>query len=158
MKKIGLLTGALLLIGLSQQACAQKKTERKEITKEVKVTEDNGEKVVTVVSSEDGKSKTETYKGAEADKKLKELDGSDAPMDAPKMENGRNINMNEINGVKTLTITTVENGKSKTETFTGADAEKKMAEIEKAGPPQGKAGTQEIRIKKTIDTKTEDHK
>ena len=54
---------------------ANAQTEKKqEIRKEVKVEEENGIKVMTIVTTENGKTKTETYKGAEAEAKLKEME------------------------------------------------------------------------------------
>ncbi len=43
------------------------------VSKEVMVTEENGEKVVTIITSTQGKIRTEVYTGEEAEAKLKEL-------------------------------------------------------------------------------------
>lgn len=64
---------AITLAFNSANAQSEKK---QEIRKEVKVTEENGEKVMTIITTENGKTKTEIYKGAEADAKLKELEAS----------------------------------------------------------------------------------
>ena len=47
--------------------------EKKEVRKEVKFTEENGEKVMIIITTENGKTTTETYKGEKADAKLKEM-------------------------------------------------------------------------------------
>lgn len=47
------------------------------VTKEVEVTEANGEKVVTIITSTNGKMRTEVYTGADADAKLKELEATE---------------------------------------------------------------------------------
>ena len=58
---------------------ANAQTEKKqEIRKEVKVTEENGGKVMTIVTTENGKTKTETYKGSEAEAKLKEMEAKES--------------------------------------------------------------------------------
>jgi ribonucleotide reductase alpha subunit len=46
-------------------------------------------------------------------------------------EVSKTVNVEEENGVKTLTINTVEDGNSKTEVYTGAEADAKLAELEK---------------------------
>lgn len=47
------------------------------VTKEVEVTEENGEKVVTIITSTNGKMRTEVYTGADAEAKLKELESAE---------------------------------------------------------------------------------
>lgn len=45
----------------------------KEVKKEISVEETNGEKVVTIKTTENGKTTTEVFKGEEADAKLAEM-------------------------------------------------------------------------------------
>ncbi len=52
--------------------------DKKEIRKEVKMIEENGEKILTIVTTENGVSKEEIYKGEAADKKLAELEKEEA--------------------------------------------------------------------------------
>ena len=73
MKKIAV-TLSLFAFGFAFNQVNAQTEKKQEIRKEVKVTEENGEKVMTIVTTENGKTKTETYKGAEADKKLKEME------------------------------------------------------------------------------------
>jgi len=47
------------------------------VTKEVEVTEENGEKTVTITTSTQGKIRTEVYTGVDADAKLKELEAAE---------------------------------------------------------------------------------
>ena len=48
------------------------------ITEDVRVIDEKGEKVVKIKRDENGKVTEEVYKGAEADKKLKELEMNDS--------------------------------------------------------------------------------
>lgn len=48
------------------------------VKKEVMVTEENGETVVTIITSTQGKIRTEVYTGEEAKAKLKELEAAEA--------------------------------------------------------------------------------
>ena len=48
--------------------------EKKEIRKEVEVDMIDGEKVLTIKTTENGKKTVEKYKGAEAEKKMKEME------------------------------------------------------------------------------------
>lgn len=77
MKKIITVLSVFALAFTFNSANAQ--TEKKqEIRKEVKVNEVNGEKVMTITTTENGKTKTETYKGAEAEAKLKEMEAKES--------------------------------------------------------------------------------
>jgi hypothetical protein len=141
----------------------------------IKVENNKGEKVVTVTTiDKDGKEKTETYKGSEADEYLKkhepkkfgrfewmdkgkkgnvfyirksDKDSADEDVyyimrPANDSTNGfwyktddqgkgmkKKIKVTDQNGIKTVTVTTTDkDGKEKTETFTGKDAEKYIKE------------------------------
>ena len=72
MKKITLCIAAFILIAVSNQTFAQKKV-KKEIKKEVNLEENNGVKTLTIKTTENGVTKKEVFKGAEADKKIAEL-------------------------------------------------------------------------------------
>lgn len=73
MKKAALIITVLSLILISNSVSAQTATS-KEIKKEVNLEEVNGEKVLTIKTTEGTSTKTEVYKGAEADAKLAELE------------------------------------------------------------------------------------
>ena len=75
MKKATTLISAIALLAIfSGTASAQSSATKMKVTKEVNVEEKNGEKVLTIATTENGKTTNEVYKGAEADAKLKELD------------------------------------------------------------------------------------
>jgi len=73
MKKIMLLCSAFALMAVLNTVSAQT-AEKKEISKEVKVEEIGGEKVMTITTTENGSTSTEVYKGADADAKIKEME------------------------------------------------------------------------------------
>lgn len=73
MKKVVLIITVLSLILISNEIPAQSATSR-EVKKEVNLEDVNGEKVLTIKTTEGTNTKTEVYKGAEADAKLAELE------------------------------------------------------------------------------------
>ena len=68
MKLIQIIICSFLLIGCAANLAAQ--TEKKEIRKEVKLTEENGVKTLIIVTTENGKTHTQTFKGADADAEI----------------------------------------------------------------------------------------
>ena len=156
MKKITLICSLLtMMVTLSNCNAQSGKTVKQELTKEVNVTDENGVKTVTIKITEDGKTTTESFSGKEAEAKLKELESGEQVMETELVvEAGpddvvKTINMEDINGVKTLTVSTTIGGKTTTETFTGVDADKKLKELEKEQPAteKGKKVKQTIRVK-----------
>lgn len=79
----------------SNEVSAQAATS-KEVKKEVNVEENNGEKVVTIKTTENGKITTEVFKGEEADAKLAEMKNE-------KSGTKKTIKMDE-NGKKALLV------------------------------------------------------
>jgi len=73
MKKITITIAALALFALANQTQAQTAV-KKEISKTVNVEEESGIKVITINTTENGKTKTEVLKGADADAKIAELE------------------------------------------------------------------------------------
>lgn len=155
MKKTGLILGSILALTIFTNCQAQTpKTTKKEVSKEISVEEENGVKTVTIKSTEDGKTTVETFTGKEAEAKLKELEDPASEENTVAVVDGVTIdvNMEEVNGVKTLTIKRTENGKTATETYTGAEADKKLKELENTkpeAPEKGKAVKQSVRVVKT---------
>lgn len=156
MKKITLICSLLtMMVTLSNCNAQTGKTVKKELTKEVNVTDENGVKKVTITTTEDGKTTTESFTGKEADAKLKELESGEQVMETElDVEAGpddvvKTVNMEDINGVKTLTVSTTIDGKTTTETFTGEEADKKLKELENEQPKteKGKTVKQTIRVK-----------
>jgi major membrane immunogen (membrane-anchored lipoprotein) len=97
MKKTTTLISAIALLAIcSGTASAQSSATKMKVTKEVNVEEKNGEKVLTIATTENGKTTNEVYKGAEADAKLKELD-------AEKSGTSKTI-VTEANGKKAMKV------------------------------------------------------
>lgn len=68
MKKLSLL--AITLVATFSISMAQTK---QEVRKEVNLEDENGVKVLTITTTQNGNTTTEVYKGAEADEKIKEF-------------------------------------------------------------------------------------
>jgi len=123
------------------------KVERKEVRKEVKLEEENGVKTLTITTKTGGVVTNEVYTGADADKKLKEME------EAGNLENkevSEDVDVTIENGVKTLKIKRNENGKITEELYTGEDADKKLKEMEMApDTKKGERMERRIEIKET---------
>ena len=72
MKKLSLFAGACALLLIASNVHAQS-SQSKEIRKEVNLEENNGEKVLTITTVENGNKSVEIYKGADTDAKLQEF-------------------------------------------------------------------------------------
>jgi hypothetical protein len=72
------------------------------------------------------------------------LSGSAVAQEKAQVKIKKEVRMDDVNGVKTLTIITTTNGKPSEETFTGEEAEAKLAEM-----MDGRGETDEV--KKEID-------
>jgi hypothetical protein len=128
---------------LSNTALAQTKTEEQEITKEVEMREENGEKVLTIKTKANGIETEEVYKGEAAEKKLAELQSGE-------LENQvkEEVQVEDHNGVITLTINRTENGKTTTEVLKGEEAEKRLKEMGVTAPE-----TKQPKYKKVVEEK-----
>lgn len=129
MKKKLILAGIIGLISTSLIA-----QEKKELRKEVKLEEVNGEKQLVIITTENGIAREEVYTGAEADEKLKELEYSIETENAEIAEHKEvkkeiKVEVDE-NGEKTVTIITTENGNVDEQIFKGPEADKKLKELE----------------------------
>lgn len=71
MKKIILPLAVLSLVLISNAANAQSQ-KQKEIRKEVNIEENNGEKVITIQTTDENGTRSEVYRGDEADEKIAE--------------------------------------------------------------------------------------
>lgn len=129
MKKTFALLAAVTLFGATS-AMAQEKEEapRKVIVKEV-----NGETTVSISSMQGGFPVEEIYTGEAAKKKLEELEAENAKTLS---EENVEVEVTEENGVKTVTLTSMENGEKKVEVFEGAAAEAKLKELEEGAPKE----------------------
>jgi hypothetical protein len=116
----------------SQVIYAQAREEVKsEIRKEVKLEEENGEKVLTIRTSSNGTETVEVYRGEEADKKLQELQVNEAPGKVRE----------EVNGEKVIRIDRTVDGKTTREEYRGAEADQKLKEINTDAAPKKVKGS-----------------
>ena len=86
--------------------------------------EENGKKVLTIITEVGGVKSAEVYEGAEAEKKMEELK-SEVSIEEERQE----VKLEDHDGQKTLTISTTKGGKVTEEIYVGTDAEKKMKEL-----------------------------
>jgi predicted proteasome-type protease len=145
MKKIIALTG-LALIASAPLFAQPVQKEKKEVIKNVEVQEVNGEKVMTITTTENGVQTQEVVKGAEAEQRMQEF-----PLKEEGNEVRKEVNYEEVNGEKVLTIMTTENGVTSTEVYKGAEAEMKLKEIQEGVDPAAakKKELQNMRFNKT---------
>jgi hypothetical protein len=145
MKKIITLIGFALVASAPLFAQPVQK-EKKEVIKNVEVQEVNGEKVMTITTTENGVQTQEVVRGAEAEQRMQEF-----PLKEEGKEVRKEVNYEEVNGEKILTIVTTENGVTSTEVYKGAEAELKLKEIQEGGDPAAakKKELQNMRFNKT---------
>ncbi len=145
MKKITALIGFTLVASATLFAQPAQK-EKKEVTKKVEVQEVNGEKVMTITTTENGVQTQEVVTGAEAEQRMNEF-----PLKEEGNEVRKEVNYEEVNGEKVLTIVTIENGVTSTEVYKGAEAELKLKEIQEGGDPAAakKKELQKIKVNQT---------
>tara|TARA_B110000305_G_scaffold146617_1_gene162843 strand:+ start:1065 stop:1454 length:390 start_codon:yes stop_codon:yes gene_type:complete len=125
MKSITTILTCLLITIVSGVSFSQ--VEKKTIKKEVRMEVVNGKKVLTIESTIDGKVTTETFTGAEAEAKMGELQKNEKMnLKGEKKE----VKVEKVDGKTTLTITTTSKGKESVEVYTGAEAEKRIKEME----------------------------
>lgn len=145
MKKIAILA-VFAFIGASPLFAQPAQKEKKEVIKNVEVQEVNGEKVMTITTTENGVQTQEVVKGAEAEQRMNEF-----PLKEEGNEVRKEVNYEEVNGEKVLTIMTTENGVTSTEVYKGAEAEMKLKEIQEGGDPAAakKKELQKIKVNQT---------
>lgn len=125
MKSITTILTCLLITIVSGVSFSQ--VEKKTIKKEVRMEVVNGKKVLTIESTIDGKVTTETFTGSEAEAKMGELQKNEKMnLKGEKKE----VKVEKVDGKTTLTITTTSKGKESVEVYTGAEAEKRIKEME----------------------------
>lgn len=132
-KTLLLLTVSLLAVSAFGQE--EKKEVKHTIQKEINVEEENGEKVVTIVTEENGTKTEEVYKGEAAEEKLAELENQHAEIQVIEVEEEieqnvqKEVTMEEVNGEKVLTIKTIKDGKEEVEVLKGEAAEQRMKQM-----------------------------
>ena len=114
-------TAVLSLMAFGSQAQEVKEV-KKEIRKEVNLQEENGQKTLTITTTENGKVTEEVYKGEAAEAKMAEFETKEG-------EVREEVNVIENNGEKTVTITKTVNGQTTVEVLTGAEADAKLKEM-----------------------------
>ena len=146
MKTKTIIIGLFSLYLISGSVFAQGAEKEVSVQKEVSVEEENGVKTVTIATHKNGVVTEEVYVGKEAEAKLAELmphmevvskktdvvekiieveqDGEDV-----KKEIRKEVRMEEEDGVKTLTISTDDNGVVTEEVYVGEEADAKLAEL-----------------------------
>ena len=137
MNKVLLFFTALAVSAISSHSFAQEKVE-KEMRKEVRMEDENGVKTLYITTTENGKVTEEVYEGEEAEIKLAEMMDGRGQTDEIKKE----VEVEMIDGVKTVTIVTSRKGKMRKEVYTGTDADAKLKELRDAEP------TKNVRVQK----------
>lgn len=126
----------------------------KQITVDVDIEDNDGEKIVVIKKNVDGKESVEKYKGEEAEKYLKShgtgenimefisedgeehiimnIDGDDINWISEDGEDDimKKINVEVIDGVKKITVTTTMDGKKNVEVFEGEEADKYLEKMD----------------------------
>ena len=105
-------------------------SDTKQIRKEVQLEQLNDEIVLTIKTIDGDKVTEEIYTGDEAEKMLSELEKVDEEKIISSEEIKEEIHLEEIEGIKKLTIKKTQNGEISEEIYFGQDADKKIAEIE----------------------------
>ncbi|MFZ9028981.1 MAG: hypothetical protein ACO2Z9_08180 [Crocinitomicaceae bacterium] len=131
MKKQLLLAGAFAMITAVSFA-QQKETQKREIKKEVEMTEENGQKKLVIKTDDNGKVTEEVFVGEAADKKLEEIKGEHQNLTSD--QETVEVKMEEVNGEKKLTVTKSSGDKKKEKVYYGEEAEMKLKELEGKKP------------------------
>ncbi len=112
----------------------------------VNVEDENGEKTITVTTTENGEEKVETYKGKEADEYIEKMNKkgemiieieSDEDGEADNIWVGKGtkniekkVEVKIENDVKTVTVKTKKDGEEKVETYQGKEADEYLEKME----------------------------
>jgi len=117
----------LIFAGLPVIVSAQKTKEVKK-TVEVEVIKENDDTKTVIRTTESGKVKEEIYKGSEAEARLEEIrkeQNTNEPMD-----HALEVEVQEINGKKTIKVTETINGQTTVTEYEGKAADKKLKELQ----------------------------
>lgn len=127
MKKQLVLSGIFVVL-TAMSFAQQTEVKKREVRKEVEMTDENGVKKLVIKTEEDGKVTEEVYMGEEADKKLAELQGGHK-----ELKDGQQtveVKMEEVNGEKKLTVIENKGGLKTEKVYVGDEAEEKLKEYE----------------------------
>lgn len=109
-------------------ALAQSDT--KQIRKEVQLEQLNDEIVLTIKTIDGDNITEEVYTDEEAEKMLTELEKVDEEKIVSSQEVKEEISIEDVDGLKKVTVKRTENGIISEEVYIGEDADKKIQEIE----------------------------
>lgn len=113
-------------------ACSSNQ-EHSRVKKEIKLEMVDGKDHLTVTTTIDDKTTTETFEGKEALEKMKELEQEKTESSDGNQKMERDVSVRIDEKGKTVTIRTSDNGKKSEEVYTGKDADKKLKELEAEG-------------------------
>ncbi|MDC1243968.1 hypothetical protein N8Z79_00790 [Crocinitomicaceae bacterium] len=117
----------VIFAGLPVIVSAQKTKEVKK-TVEVEVIKENNDTKTVIRTTENGKVKEEIYKGSEAEAKLEEI-RKEQNTNEPK-DHALEVEVQEINGKKTVKVTETINGQTTVTEYEGKAADKKLKELQ----------------------------
>ena len=117
----------VIFAGLPVIVGAQKTKEVKK-TVEVEVIKENNDTKTVIRTTENGKVKEEIYKGSEAEAKLEEI-RKEQNTNEPK-DHALEVEVQEINGKKTVKVTETINGQTTVTEYEGKAADKKLKELQ----------------------------
>jgi len=125
MKAVTMIIAGLFITTLSMNSFGQKKG--KEIKKEIRMEDNNGKRVLTIITTENGNVMEEVYEGRAADLKMTEL-RSDDSMEFKEESQEVRVEMDK-NGQNKLTVITKKDGQEMEEVYVGLKADQKMKEL-----------------------------
>ena len=120
-----MIIAGLFITTLSMNSFGQKKG--KEIKKEIRMEDNNGKRVLTIITTENGNVMEEVYEGRAADLKMTEL-RSDDSMEFKEESQEVRVEMDK-NGQNKLTVITKKDGQEMKEVYVGLKADQKMKEL-----------------------------
>lgn len=146
-----LIISAIFLSLSAVSFAQQKETQKKEIKKEVEMTDENGQKKLVIKTTDNGVVSEEVYTGKEADDKLAELQGKHKELkeDQQTVE----VKMEEVNGEKKLTVIENKGGQITESVYVGEEAEQKLKEYEGNSPKMHMENKIKMQRKQTVKKK-----
>lgn len=130
----------MVLLGTNMNAQI---SETKQIRKEVQMEQLNDSIVLTIKTIDGDNITQEIYTGESAEKMLEELEKVDEDKIVSNQEVKEEIHLEEVEGIKKLTINRTENGEVSEEVYFGEEADKKIKEIESRENMNIKISTEE---------------
>ena len=127
MKKGTILVATLFSFLFVQSVIAQEDT--RQVRKEVQLEKLNDEITLTIKTIDGKNISEEVFTGEEAEQKLKELEKMDEKKIVSSEEVREEIRVDEVDGMRRLTINRYDNGKVTEEVLIGEAADKKLGEL-----------------------------